>query len=70
MTAAVLSRQGRTAAAGAWADGMVAAEGLDPGTARELADRSLSPDFQRWERQVRGAGFCARPVRVAGSGPR
>jgi len=39
---------------------------VDEGTAREVMRRLVSPEFRRWRRQVRGAGFCHRPVRVAG----
>ena len=37
---------------------------LDEPTAREVMRRLVSPEFRRWRRQVRGAGFCHRPVRV------
>jgi len=39
---------------------------LDESTAREVLRRLVLPEFRRWRRQVRGAGFCHRPVRVAG----
>ncbi len=40
--------------------------GIDEGTGRELVRRVVSPGFWRWQARVRGAGFCTRPVRVAG----
>jgi len=39
---------------------------LDESTAREVLRRLVSPEFRRWRRQVRGAGFCHRPVRFVG----
>ena len=39
---------------------------VDEATAREVMRRLVSPEFRAWRRQVRGAGFCHRPVRVAG----
>jgi hypothetical protein len=39
---------------------------VDEQTAREVMRRLVSPEFRAWRRQVRGAGFCHRPVRVAG----
>ena len=39
---------------------------VDEATAREVMRRLVSPEFRAWSRQVRGAGFCHRPVRVAG----
>ncbi len=39
---------------------------VDEQTAREVLRRLVSPEFRAWRRQVRGAGFCHRPVRVAG----
>lgn len=39
---------------------------VDEPTAREVMRRLVSPEYRRWRRQVRGAGFCHRPVRVAG----
>src|SRR6478752_2027781 len=39
---------------------------LDEPTAREVMRRLVSPEFRAWRHQVRGAGFCHRPVRVAG----
>jgi uncharacterized Zn-finger protein len=34
--------------------------------AAQLAARAGSPDYDRWREQLRGAGYCAHPVRVAG----
>jgi len=45
---------------------MVADGQVDEQTAREVLRRLVSPEFRAWRRQVRGAGFCHRPVRVAG----
>src|SRR4051812_45652646 len=39
---------------------------VDEPTAREVMRRLVSPEYRRWRRQVRGAGFCHRPVRVTG----
>ncbi|HEY5151464.1 MAG TPA: replication initiator [Mycobacterium sp.] len=39
---------------------------VDEATAREVMRRLVSPEYRRWRRQVRGAGFCHRPVRVTG----
>ena len=39
---------------------------VDESTAREVMRRLVSPEYRRWRRQVRGAGFCRRPVRVTG----
>ncbi|MGS0684611.1 replication initiator [Nakamurella sp. GG22] len=39
---------------------------VDEPTAREVMRRLVSAKYRRWRRQVRGAGFCHRPVRVTG----
>ena len=39
---------------------------VDEATAREVMRLLVSPEYRAWRRQVRGAGFCHRPVRVAG----
>ena len=39
---------------------------VDESTAREVMRRLVSPEYRRWRGQVRGAGFCHRPVRVTG----
>lgn len=54
------------ALAAATASALVAVSGLDRLSAGEVARRVVSLDYPRWLRQVRGAGFCSRPVRVSG----
>ncbi len=37
-----------------------------PETVASIVARAASPRYERWAQQVRGCGYCARPVRLAG----
>jgi hypothetical protein len=47
--------------------GFAGHDGLDARTLGEVAARAASPDYPVWERQVRRAGACSHPVRLAGT---
>jgi len=63
----VTGRVGMTAAVVVPAARVIVQHGqVDESTAREVMRRLVSPEYRRWRGQVRGAGFCHRPVRVTG----
>jgi hypothetical protein len=37
-----------------------------PGVLAEVIDRA-GPDYERWAEQVAATGYCAHPIRLAGS---
>ncbi len=40
---------------------------LVPGAVAEMAARAARVDFDRWQAQAQGCGYCSRPVRLRGS---